>query len=108
MVAAIIILAATLLFIFYPTVSAWMVGAGGILLIIGRITRRTDGMSLRIKRATRLELFSSLLIAGSSWFMFMQQREWVAILLAAAFLQLYASFIIGKEEKKSKQEKEVK
>ncbi|MEG1573821.1 MAG: hypothetical protein RR293_05035 [Bacteroidales bacterium] len=103
-VAAIVILGATILFIFYPAVSACMLGGGGVLLIVGRISRRTEGISLRMRRAMRIELFSSLLITGSAWFMFLKEREWVAILLAAAFLQLYASFIIGREAKKSNKE----
>lgn len=105
-VAALAVLAATILFLSYPEVSAIMLGAGGILLIIARMTRKLDGLPMRIKRASRIEIFSSLLITASAWFLYSNQREWIAILLAAAFLQLYASFIIGRVTKKEKQEQE--
>ena len=100
-IAAIVILAATVLFMFYKEVSPWMLGAGGILLMIARMTRRLDEMPLRLKRALRLELFSALLITAAAVFMYLGMREWVALLLSAAILQLYASFIIGKELKKN-------
>lgn len=100
-IAAIVILAATVLFMFYKEVSPWMLGVGGILLMIARMTRRLDEMPLRLKRALRLELFSALLITAAAVFMYLGMREWVALLLSAAILQLYASFIIGKELKKN-------
>lgn len=100
-IAAIIILAATIMFMFYKELSPWMLGCGGILLMIARMTRRMDEMPIRLKRALRLELFSALLITAAAVFMYIEMREWVALLLSAAILQLYASFIIGKELKKN-------
>lgn len=100
-IAAIVILAATVLFMFYREISPWMLGGGGILLMIARMTRRMDEMPLRLKRALRLELFSALLITAAAVFMYMEMREWVALLLSAAILQLYSSFIISRELKKN-------
>lgn len=104
-VAAIVILAATVLFMFYKDVSPWMLGCGGILLMIARMTRRLDDFPLRLKRALRLELFSALLITAAAVFMYMGMREWIALLLSAAILQLYASFIISREIKKDEKNK---
>lgn len=105
MVAALLILAATVLIMFKPQISVWMLAAGGACLIFVRLFRNTDGMTLRQKRACRIELFSALLITAAAWFMYMKQSEWIALLLSGAVLQLYASFIATKEAKKGNQEK---
>lgn len=101
-VAALSILAATILFLYYPLISIYMLGAGGLCLVFVRLFRDTEGMTLRQKRACRIELFSALLITAAAWFLYMAQTEWLALLLSGALLQLYASFIFSREEKKIK------
>lgn len=104
-VAAISILVATVLFIYYPQISIYTLGAGGICLVFVRLFRDTDGMTMRQKRACRIELFSALLITAAAWFMYLKQQEWLALLLSGAILQLYASFIASREAKKNQSEK---
>ena len=58
-------------------------------------------MPLILNRSIRLEHFSALLRTAAAVFMYLGMRECVALLLSAAILQLYASFIIGKELKKN-------
>ncbi|MBO5720762.1 MAG: hypothetical protein IKU59_05240 [Bacteroidales bacterium] len=103
-IAALSVLTATILFIFKPLISIYLLGAGGACLIFVRLFRDTEGMTLRQKRACRIELFSALMITAASWFMYKQQQEWVALILSGALLQLYASFIASREEKKQKTE----
>lgn len=104
-VAAISILVATVLFIYYPQISIYTLGAGGLCLVFVRLFRDTEGMTLRQKRACRIELFSALLITAAAWFMYLKQQEWLALLLSGAILQLYASFIASREAKKNQSEK---
>lgn len=105
-IAALSILAATVLFLYYPQISIYTLGAGGLCLVFVRLFRDTEGMTLRQKRACRIELFSALLITAAAWFMQMGQQEWLALLLSGAILQLYASFIVSREEKKLKKQAE--
>ena len=102
--SAISILTATIMFMFYFQVSVYLLGAGGVGLIFVRLFRDTEGMNFRQKRACRIELFSALMITAAAWFLYMRQQEWVALLLSGAVLQLYASFIVSREEKKRNQE----
>ncbi|MBP3354501.1 MAG: hypothetical protein IJ341_04660 [Bacteroidales bacterium] len=101
-VAALSILTATIMFLYYPTISMWLLGVGGLCLIFVRFFRNTDGMTKNQQRACRIELFSALLITASAWFIYLQQREWIALLLSAAILQLYATYIAGKKDKTNK------
>lgn len=102
-IAAISILVATVLFMFQHQLSVYMLGAGGACLVFVRLFRDTEGMTLRQKRACRIELFSALMITAAAWFMYVRQQEWLALLLSGAVLQLYASFIVSREEKKLKE-----
>lgn len=102
-IAAISILSATILFMYQQQLSVYMLGIGGACLVFVRFFRDTEGMTLRQKRACRIELFSALLITAASWFMYLRQQEWLALLLSGAILQLYASFIVSREEKKLKE-----
>lgn len=68
------------------------VGAAG--MAITRLSRRYEGSNLRLKRLYRMESISALLIVVSSYFMFQQKNEWILFLGIAAFLQLYAAFLI--------------
>ncbi len=102
-IAAISILSATVLFMYQQQLSVYMLGVGGACLVFVRLFRDTEGMTLRQKRACRIELFSALLITAASWFMYLRQQEWLALLLSGAILQLYASFIVSREEKKLKE-----
>ena len=74
-IAALSVLTATILFIFKPLISIYLLGAGGACLIFVRLFRDTEGMTLRQKRACRIELFSALMITAASWFMYKQLRN---------------------------------
>ena len=102
--SAISILAATVMFVYNTSISVYLLGVGGVGLVFVRLFRDTEGMTFRQKRACRIELFSALMIAASAWFLYMYQREWIALLLSGAVLQLYASFIASREEKKKNSE----
>ena len=102
--SAISILAATVMFMLYFQVSVYLLAAGGVGLIFVRLFRDTEGMTFRQKRACRIELFSALMITAAAWFLYMRQQEWIALLLSGAVLQLYASFIASREEKKKNSE----
>ena len=102
--SAISILAATVMFMLYFKISVYLLAAGGVGLIFVRLFRDTQGMTFRQKRACRIELFSALMITAAAWFLYMRQQEWIALLLSGAVLQLYASFIASREEKKKNQE----
>ena len=64
-----------------------------------------EGKNFRVKRLHGLERMSALLYCVSAYLLFNYGNEWggtdwIAFLLAGALVQIYASYMIGREEKK--------
>ena len=74
-------------------------GAAGVT--VGYLTDvRRDDLDLRRRRLTRWNVFAGLAMVVSSVFMFRGRMEWVALLLIAALIQLYTSFVPTDKGKK--------
>ena len=83
----------------------WLFTGGAFLVLIGRLVNLYRGTSLRLKRLHVILIFSALLYCASASMMFIYQgtNNWIAFLLAGLLVQLYASWMIEREEKKSEQ-----
>ena len=81
----------------------WIFTGGAFLVLIGRLVNLYRGSSLRLKRLHVILIFSALLYCASASIMFIYQgtNNWIAFLLAGLLVQLYASWMIEYEEKKT-------
>lgn len=75
------------------------------MTVVARLLYVYEGKNLRIKRLHGLERMSALLYCVSAYLLFdigdqLGGTDWIAFLLAGAIVQLYASFMIQREEKK--------
>ncbi|MGM9804075.1 MAG: hypothetical protein ACI308_07855 [Muribaculaceae bacterium] len=83
----------------------YVYAAGAALTLVARATQVYHGTNFRIKRLHALERMSALLYCVSAFMLFyygdrLGGTDWIAFLLAGAIVQLYASFMIDREEKK--------
>ena len=80
----------------------WIFTAGALIVLIGRLIDIYRGPSLRIKRLHTILIFSALLYCASASMMFIYEgtNNWIAFLLAGVVIQLYASWMIEREQKK--------
>lgn len=101
-ISALFILTGTILYLFKFPFTVYIFAIGAIGMTIARATNLYNGPNFRLKRLYRIELVAALITVGSAWFMFKGQNEWILLLLVAAFLQLYTSFVIPKVEKNGK------
>ena len=83
----------------------WIFIAGALIVLVGRLIDIYRGPSLRLKRLHVILLFSALLYCASGSMMFILQgtNNWIAFLLAGVMVQLYASWMIDREQSKNKQ-----
>ena len=80
----------------------WGFTAGAIIVLAGRLIGIYRGPSLRIKRLHGILIFSGLLYCASASMMFIFQgtNNWIAFLMAGLVVQMDASWMIEREEKK--------
>ncbi len=83
----------------------WFFIAGALIVLVGRLIDIYRGPSLRLKRLHVILVFSALLYcaSGSMMFIFQGTNNWIAFLLAGVMVQLYASWMIDREQSKNKQ-----
>lgn len=81
----------------------WIFTAGAFLVLVGRLINIYRGTSLRLKRLHVILIFSALLYCASASMMFVFQgtNNWIAFLLAGLLVQIYASWMTEREQKKS-------
>ncbi len=81
----------------------WVFAAGAALVLVGRVMGTYRGSSLRIKRLHRILISSAVLYCASALLMFLSRgtNDWVAFLLAGLVMQIYASWMIDYESKKT-------
>ena len=83
----------------------WIFTGGAFLVLVGRLINIYRGTSLRFKRLHVILIFSALLYCASASMMFIFQgtNNWIAFLLAGLLVQIYASWMIEREQKNSEQ-----
>jgi predicted MFS family arabinose efflux permease len=81
----------------------WVFAAGAGLVLVGRVIGTYKGSSLRIRRLYRILITSAVLYCASALMMFYSRgtNDWVAFLLAGLVIQIYASWMIDHETKKT-------
>lgn len=81
----------------------WAFAAGAAIVLVARIIGVYNGSVMRIKRLHRLLIVSALLYCASAVMMFYSRgtNDWIAFLLAGLIMQIYASWMIDYEAKKS-------
>lgn len=86
----------------------WVFAAGVAMVLVARFVGYYRGPSLRIKRLHRILISSGILYCASALMMFLSRNtnDWIAFLLAGVVMQVYASWMIDYEEKKTAKEQE--
>ena len=81
----------------------WVFAAGAAIVLVGRAIGIYKGSSLRIRRLHRILISSAVLYCASALTMFLTDgtNNWVAFLLAGLVMQIYASWMIDYESKKT-------
>lgn len=81
----------------------WAFATGAVLVLAGRIVGVYRGESLRIKRLHRILISSGILYCASALMMFLSRgtNDWIGFLLAGLVVQIYASWMIDRENKKN-------
>ena len=81
----------------------WAFAAGAVIVLAGRIMGMYKGPSLRIKRLHRILISSAILYCASALMMFYSRgtNDWIGFLLAGIIMQIYASWMIDYETKKT-------
>ena len=80
----------------------WIFTAGALIVLTGRLIDLYRGPSLRLRRLHVILVFSALLYCASASMRFIYQgtNNWIAFLLAGIVIQLYASWMIDREQGK--------
>ena len=81
----------------------WAFATGALLVLAGRIAGVYQGPSLRIKRLHRILISSGILYCASALMMFISRgtNDWIGFLLAGLVVQIYATWMIDHENKKT-------
>lgn len=81
----------------------WGFAAGSALVLAGRVLDNYKGESLRIKRLHRILIASAIIYCASALMMFLSRgtNDWIGFLLAGLVTQLYATWMIELEMRKS-------
>ncbi|MCM1517643.1 MAG: hypothetical protein NC117_03295 [Pseudoflavonifractor sp.] len=93
------IFAATLLALTMHAAGWWryLYGAGALALIAGRLMSPYRGDIYRVKRLSRIEVWSAIFFCVAVFFMFYpgaNNRDWLAFTLAGGVIQVYTSVMI--------------
>ena len=82
----------------------WTYTAGAFVVLVARFIGHDNSGSLRVKRLHGILILSGLLFCASAAMMFIPDdyvhNSWLALLLAGLIVQLYASWMIDRENKK--------
>ena len=81
----------------------WAFAAGAVSVLLGRALGLRRDVSLRVRRLHHLLVTSAVLFCASAGMMFYSRgtNDWVAFLLAGVLMQLYATWMIDRESRKS-------
>src|SRR5690554_5208276 len=94
--SGLLILGATLLYLFEPVIAPWIMAGAVALFSALTIASPYPGKSIRGKRLFNFQLFACLLMIASTYMMFRHRNEWAVLMIAGAFLLLYSAVMIPK------------
>ena len=101
MVSASLLLFAAAFYIINPYFTPYVFAIGAAGVAISRLNLRYGGKNMRVKRLYRMQKLGGLVFVAASYFMFQPHNQWVPLLLIGAFLELYTTIAINKEEQKN-------
>ncbi|MCQ2288446.1 MAG: hypothetical protein MJZ74_05050 [Muribaculaceae bacterium] len=85
----------------------WVYATGAAIVFIARLTTRYHGDNLRAKRLHTMLTTAAIMYCASAALIFYSKgtSDWIALLLAGAVMQTYATFMLEKVEKTEKKDK---
>lgn len=87
----------------------WLYAAGAFWMLVCRLFSPYRGSDLRLKRLTRMQSWSALFFVAGAVFLFVpgtSPRDWLALTMAGAVIQIIASLMIPARMAKLEREKE--
>lgn len=98
--SAVLILAAAVLYLFFPYIASWVMAVGVVVFSITTAMSPYPGDSVRGKRLHNFQLFSCMLMFVGVYFMFVNNNAWALAMLIAALFLIYSSLFIHNEYEK--------
>ena len=98
-IAGLLILAGAILFLTKWFLAPYLFAVGATGMAVCHLTLSTKDMEFRERRLHRFNVIASVLMICASGLMFKDMKEWIICLTIAAVLQLYSSFVSGKQQK---------
>ncbi len=98
-IAALFLLAGTLLYITGWSGSPYLFAVGAAGLTICYLTVSDREMDIRKRRLLGYNRIAGLLMIAASFLMFKHRNEWILCLSISAILQLYVAFVFPKDKK---------
>lgn len=106
--SAVLILIAAIVYLFNATVASYTMIIGVAGFALKTFFTPYPGKSTRGKRLYNIQIFGILFMVMSTYFMFVGRNEWVVLMLIAAILTLYASFLLPKVYRQELEDEENK
>ena len=97
-VSALLILAGTVLYLTHWMVAPYLFAVGSAGVTVAYLTLPMKDMDFRSRRLHRFNIIAGVLMIVASGFMFKNRTEWILCLSIAAFLQIYAAFVMPKKD----------
>ncbi len=98
MVGAILVLIGVVMQIMKSCYAPYITAGGGILIFIFRIITSSKTNDFRVRRLMRMQFFSSFLLLGGAYFMYINNNAWALALFLAAFLDIFVMWRTPKGE----------
>lgn len=83
----------------------WVYGAGALWMLLCRLFSPYRGTDLRMRRLVRMQAWSALFFVAATVFLFVPgtaPRDWLALTMAGAAVQVIASVMITRHEMKTR------
>lgn len=98
-IAALLLVCSAIGYLFQPLYAAYGMAFASAAIAVVRLSTPYKGTNIRLKRLHRRQIYAAILYVITSMLMFKQRNEWIICLTCAALFELYAGFVIPREEK---------
>ena len=97
---AMLVLAGAVLQISANWIAPYLVGAGGLIIVVFRLVFSPKSDNFRIRRLMKMQLISSCFLLVSAYLMYTNnpRNAWALTLFLAAFLDIFIIWRMPKEE----------
>lgn len=86
----------------------WIYGAGALWMLLARLFSPYRGKDMRMRRMVRMQAWSALFFVAATAMLFIPgtaPRDWLALTMAGAAVQVIASIMIGRRAAQLAQKK---